>query len=294
MHRSVPSPGRPGHAYPYSLPELSNPYRAVPHTAAGTGVALGGAAPLLSPGTAAAHGGPGGAQRRLRIIAIEEAVMLPGLPLQNPQAAVREARRAMRDLGMAGFLVNGHTCGGYLDSPRFRPVWAALEELGAALYAHPPPPPRGRLGDHARPAGTGRPAVQPGGRDRRTRAARHRRRGLRRLPRRPAHPRAHGRVPALPHAPARRADPEHRHQGAAEAEALGVPGRQHRHHHLQSHGRHHAPGRRQGGGHRQRAVAVDYPFEKSSQTVSFLRTAHLSATHREKIAHRNAERLLRL
>ncbi|MEU0123180.1 amidohydrolase family protein [Streptomyces albidoflavus] len=68
---------------------------------------------------------------------------LAALPLQNPKAAVREARRAMRDLGMAGFLVNGHTCGEYLDSPRFRPVWAALEELGAALYLRPTPAPAG-------------------------------------------------------------------------------------------------------------------------------------------------------
>ncbi|MEU0123179.1 hypothetical protein ABZ114_16050 [Streptomyces albidoflavus] len=42
-------------------------------------MALGGAASLLSPGTAAAHGGHGGPQRRLRIIAIEEAVTPPGL-----------------------------------------------------------------------------------------------------------------------------------------------------------------------------------------------------------------------
>ncbi|MFC7472007.1 hypothetical protein ACFQVA_37610 [Actinomadura keratinilytica] len=74
----------------------------------------------------------------------------------------------------------------------------------------------------------------------------------------------------------------------------GAGGRQHRHHHLRSHGRHHAPGRRQGGGRRQRPVALDYPFERSSQAVSFLRSAHLTATHREKIAHRNAERILRL
>ncbi|MFI5860104.1 amidohydrolase family protein [Streptomyces sp. NPDC051546] len=40
---------------------------------------------------------------------------LAALPLQDPAAAVREAGRAMRELGMAGFLVNGHTCGPYLD-----------------------------------------------------------------------------------------------------------------------------------------------------------------------------------
>lgn len=71
---------------------------------------------------------------------------LAALPLQDPEAAVREARRAMGDLGMAGFLVNGHTCGHYLDEPQFRTVWAALEELGAALYLHPTPAPTGDWG----------------------------------------------------------------------------------------------------------------------------------------------------
>ncbi|ALM37115.1 hypothetical protein SFR_0500 [Streptomyces sp. FR-008] len=34
MHRSVPSAGRPGHAFPYSLRELSNPPGATsPHDA---------------------------------------------------------------------------------------------------------------------------------------------------------------------------------------------------------------------------------------------------------------------
>ncbi|MEV0849971.1 amidohydrolase family protein [Streptomyces sp. NPDC049954] len=210
--------------------------RQVLNTAAGTGVAVGGAASLLSPGVAQAHDrrpGPGG---RTKIIAIEEAVLLPGLitqgtalngaipfkpevsaqwlkrlpditeyrladmdengvtmqvlslappgvqmqpdaavavrdarhandalaaviaahptrfgglaalPLQDPRAAVREARRAIRDLGMAGFLVNGHTCGHYLDEPQFREVWAVLEELGAALYLHPTPAPAGDWG----------------------------------------------------------------------------------------------------------------------------------------------------
>ncbi|MEV6265287.1 amidohydrolase family protein [Streptomyces sp. NPDC051784] len=71
---------------------------------------------------------------------------LAALPLQDPQAAVREARRAIGDLKMAGFLVNGHTNGHYLDEPQFRPVWAALEELGAAIYLHPTPAPTGDWG----------------------------------------------------------------------------------------------------------------------------------------------------
>ncbi|WP_326674375.1 amidohydrolase family protein [Streptomyces sp. NBC_01257] len=210
--------------------------RQVLNRAAGTGVALGGSSALLNTGVAQAHGGGHGTKNRMKIIAIEEAVLLPGLvtqgtalngaipfkpevvaqwmkrlpditayrladmdengvtmqvlslappgvqmqpdaaiavadaqrandalagiiathptrfgglaalPLQDPEAAVREARRAMGDLGMAGFLVNGHTCGHYLDEPQFRKVWAALEELGAALYLHPTPAPAGDWG----------------------------------------------------------------------------------------------------------------------------------------------------
>ncbi|MGW4372319.1 amidohydrolase family protein [Streptomyces albidoflavus] len=354
------------------------------NTAAGTGVALGGAASLLSPGTAAAHGGPGGPQRRLRIIAIEEAVMLPGLitegtalngaipfkpevtkewlkrlpditeyrladmdqhgvamqvlsltppgvqmqpdaaiavrdaqhandalaaivaahptrfgglaalPLQNPQAAVREARRAMRDLGMAGFLVNGHTCGEYLDSPRFRPVWAALEELGAALYLHPTPAPAGDWDiTRDRPelvgplyswaAETAGHAMRvivggvfddfPGARL----ILGHMGEFL------PFHmPRLDVQIRNIDTKVRLKRKPSEylvdniaiTTSGvmddtmlAAAVKAVGIDNV---------------------------LFAIDYPFEKSSQAVSFLRSAHLSATHREKIAHRNAERILRL
>ncbi|KAB8159447.1 amidohydrolase family protein [Streptomyces sp. 3MP-14] len=211
--------------------------RQVLNTAAGTGVTLGAAGALSSPGVAQAHdGGHGGGHGhggRLEIIAIEEAVILPGLitegtaldgvipfkpevtaewfrrlpdvaeyriadmdengvtmqvlsltppgiqmqpdaaiavtdartandalagivaerptrfgglaalPLQDPPAAVREARRAIDELGLAGFLVNGHTLGHYLDEPQFREVWAVLEELQSPLYLHPTPAPAG-------------------------------------------------------------------------------------------------------------------------------------------------------
>lgn len=63
------------------------------------------------------------------------------LPLQNPDAAVRELERAVRELGFVGALVNGHTNGVYLDDPRFAPVWAALENLDVPLYLHPGAPP---------------------------------------------------------------------------------------------------------------------------------------------------------
>ena len=68
------------------------------------------------------------------------------LPLQDVDAAVRELRRAVGDLGMVGVMVNGFTDLAdnklYLDEPRFDPVWAALQVLDVPLYLHPRLPAR--------------------------------------------------------------------------------------------------------------------------------------------------------
>lgn len=59
------------------------------------------------------------------------------LPLQDPAAAAAELHRCVRELGFCGALVNDTTNGQYLDEPRFEPVWQALENLGVSLYLHP-------------------------------------------------------------------------------------------------------------------------------------------------------------
>jgi 2,3-dihydroxybenzoate decarboxylase len=59
------------------------------------------------------------------------------LPCQDPDRAVAELRRCVRELGFRGALVNGHTGGVYLDDPRFDPLWAELASLGVPLYLHP-------------------------------------------------------------------------------------------------------------------------------------------------------------
>jgi len=59
------------------------------------------------------------------------------LPLQDPEAAAQELRRCVNDLKFCGALVNDHTNGHYLDEPQFLPVWKALEELDVPLYIHP-------------------------------------------------------------------------------------------------------------------------------------------------------------
>lgn len=66
--------------------------------------------------------------------------------LQNPEAAAVELRRAVRDLGAAGALVNGYTdvagpTGAvYLDAPENRPFWDAVAELDVPVYLHPREP----------------------------------------------------------------------------------------------------------------------------------------------------------
>lgn len=68
------------------------------------------------------------------------------LPMQDPDAAIDEVRRATRDLGFVGALVNGFSQderhgGGrepiYYDLPRYRPFWGAIAELDVPFYLHP-------------------------------------------------------------------------------------------------------------------------------------------------------------
>lgn len=357
--------------------------RKVLNTAAGT-AALAGASTLMTPGVAEAHGGGPEARGKLRIIAIEEAIILPGLitqgtalngaipfkpevtaewfkrlpdvtqyrladmnangvamqvlsltppgvqmqpdaaiavrdaqvandalaavidahptrfgglaalPLQDPQAAVREAKRAVRDLRMAGFLVNGHTNGHYLDEPQFRPVWAALEELGAALYLHPTPAPTGEWGLlKERPelvgplyswaAETGGHALRvilggvfddfPGAKL----IVGHMGEFL------PYHaPRLDVQIQNIKtKVPLKKKPSEYLRQNIA-ITTSGVMDDNMLQAAIKSVGIDNV------------LFAIDYPFEKSEQAVGFLRNASLASHHRRKIASGNAERILKL
>ncbi len=64
------------------------------------------------------------------------------LPTAAPDAAADELERAVRDLGFRGALINGHTRGRYLDGQGFWPILERAEALGVPLYLHPTPPPR--------------------------------------------------------------------------------------------------------------------------------------------------------
>lgn len=66
------------------------------------------------------------------------------LPLQDPAAAAAELERAVTELGLRGALVNDCITGPggrYLDAPEYDEVWSALESLGVPMYLHPGSPP---------------------------------------------------------------------------------------------------------------------------------------------------------
>jgi len=59
------------------------------------------------------------------------------LPLSDPDEAVNELERCMGPLGMKGVEVLTNVDGEELASPRFAPVWAKAEALGALVMIHP-------------------------------------------------------------------------------------------------------------------------------------------------------------
>ncbi len=65
------------------------------------------------------------------------------LPMQDPDAAIRELTRCIRDLGFKGAMVNGFTqkevpdSAIYYDIPEYRPFWAAVQDLDVPFYLHP-------------------------------------------------------------------------------------------------------------------------------------------------------------
>jgi predicted TIM-barrel fold metal-dependent hydrolase len=64
------------------------------------------------------------------------------LPMRDPDAAVAELERTVRDHGFVGALINGHVDGRYLDDPFFWPVFESAEALDVPIYLHPTVPPQ--------------------------------------------------------------------------------------------------------------------------------------------------------
>ncbi len=63
------------------------------------------------------------------------------LPMSSPEEAVTELRRAVDDLGFVGAMIHGQTNGVFLDHLSVRPVLACAEALAVPIYLHPAPPP---------------------------------------------------------------------------------------------------------------------------------------------------------
>jgi predicted TIM-barrel fold metal-dependent hydrolase len=63
------------------------------------------------------------------------------LPLQDPAAAAAELERSVSRLGLKGVMISGTTNGRFLDDPAFEPVLATAERLDVPIYLHPAPPP---------------------------------------------------------------------------------------------------------------------------------------------------------
>jgi len=67
------------------------------------------------------------------------------LPTVAPEAAADEFERAVKDLGFVGAIIHGHTMGRFLDDKQFWPILARAERLGVPIYLHPALPHQGAL-----------------------------------------------------------------------------------------------------------------------------------------------------
>ena len=59
------------------------------------------------------------------------------LPWQDPSAAAEELERAVKQLGLSGTLLAGRPGATFLDDVRYEPILAKLDELRVPIYVHP-------------------------------------------------------------------------------------------------------------------------------------------------------------
>lgn len=71
------------------------------------------------------------------------------LPMQAPEAAAAELRRAVTTLGLSGGHIASNVNGRYLHSPEYAPIFEAACDLDVPLFVHPANPPgRERMADY--------------------------------------------------------------------------------------------------------------------------------------------------
>jgi aminocarboxymuconate-semialdehyde decarboxylase len=59
------------------------------------------------------------------------------VPLQDPQLAITEMERCIKQLGLAGIEIGSHINNWNLNAPELFPFFQAAETLGAAIFVHP-------------------------------------------------------------------------------------------------------------------------------------------------------------
>lgn len=64
-------------------------------------------------------------------------VGLGTLPMQSPKLAIQELERCVKELGLAGVQIGSHINDWNLNDENLFEVFAAAEELGAAIFVHP-------------------------------------------------------------------------------------------------------------------------------------------------------------
>eukprot|EP01122_Echinamoeba_exundans_P001480 TRINITY_DN11528_c0_g1_i1.p1 TRINITY_DN11528_c0_g1~~TRINITY_DN11528_c0_g1_i1.p1 ORF type:complete len:353 (+),score=65.87 TRINITY_DN11528_c0_g1_i1:27-1085(+) len=64
-------------------------------------------------------------------------VGLGTLPMQSPDLAVKELRRCVEDLGLAGVQIGSHVNDWNLDAPELFPIFEEAERLNACIFVHP-------------------------------------------------------------------------------------------------------------------------------------------------------------
>ncbi len=62
---------------------------------------------------------------------------IASLPLNNPEASIREIHRAVRDLDARGIQIFSNINGKPLDLPEFAPIFAAMAEYDLPIFLHP-------------------------------------------------------------------------------------------------------------------------------------------------------------
>jgi predicted TIM-barrel fold metal-dependent hydrolase len=59
------------------------------------------------------------------------------LPTADPKAAAAELERCVKQLGFKGAMIHGHQQGEFLDARKYWPIWERAEALGVPIYLHP-------------------------------------------------------------------------------------------------------------------------------------------------------------